>query len=74
MNNNLKEIKTTIIGSILFLIGIGVFLYEYFSLNILEWNHYAVPAAFIVGGIGFLLAPDKILNLMLRKASKKLDE
>jgi hypothetical protein len=55
MNNNLKEIKTTIIGSILFLIGAGM---------------ATVPAAVMVAGIGFLLAPDKVLNLILRKANK----
>ena len=72
MQNNLKEIKTTIIGSILFIIGIAIFTYEYITVGTLEWNHYLTPA--IVGGlgIGFLLAPDKILNIAFKKADKNL--
>lgn len=69
---NLKEIKTTIIGSILFLLGIGVFVYEYITMGTLEWGHYAVPAAITGLGIAFLLAPDKILNLAFRKVKEKV--
>jgi|DEB0MinimDraft_12_1074336.scaffolds.fasta_scaffold14802_3 hypothetical protein len=72
MNNNLKEIKTTIIGSILFLIGAGMATKGYFLDQVYAWGDYAVPAAVMVAGIGFLLAPDKVLNLILRKANKKI--
>lgn len=74
MNNNLKEIKTTIIGSVLFVVGLIVFLVEYFTVGDLDWTHYVVPAAFLTAGVGFLLAPDKILNLILRKVSKNVGE
>jgi len=74
MENNLKEVKTTVIGGILFLVGLIVFLVEYFTVGNLDWTHYIVPAVFLVGGVGFLLAPDKILNLILRKVSKNVGE
>ena len=69
--SNIKEIKTTVIGTILFILGIVIFTYEYFTLGTLEWNHYVIPAAIASVGIGFLLDPDKLLNLAFRKAGKK---
>ena len=71
MSNNLKEIKTTILGSILFLIGVVITLIEYFTVDTVEWQHYLFPSAFTVLGIGFLLAPDKLLDFLFRWGKKK---
>ena len=34
--SNIKEIKTTVIGTILFILGIVIFTYEYFTLGTLD--------------------------------------
>ena len=69
---NLKEIKTTIMGSILFLLGIVIFTVEYFTLGEMAWNHYVVPAVLLSIGIGLSLAPDKLLDFLFKAGEKKL--
>lgn len=71
--NNLKEIKTTIIGSILFLIGVGMAVKVYFFDNLIEWTDYTVSGVFAALGIMFLLAPDRALNFLFKKADKKIE-
>lgn len=62
--NNLRQIKTTIIGGVLFLIGLTIFLVEYFTLKEMAINHYYIPIGFTLGGILFLLAPDRLLDFL----------
>jgi hypothetical protein len=61
--NNLKEIKTTGMG-ILLLIAAALDLWIFEKLEALY------VAAIGVVGILFLFAPDKIINILLRKAKK----
>tara|TARA_R110000822_G_scaffold32188_4_gene92669 strand:- start:4569 stop:4793 length:225 start_codon:yes stop_codon:yes gene_type:complete len=68
---NIKEIKSTLTGGILFLLGCGVFTYEYLNIESLAWNHYIVPAVMVGVGIGLLFAPDKFVNFMFSWAKKK---
>lgn len=61
MNKNLKEWKTTTLGVAL-LIAAGA---DYF--------HFHVGSELAVGvialsGVGFLFAPDRILNILMKKA------
>lgn len=72
--SNLKEVKTTIIGSILFIIGIGILLYEYFTVKEMDWTYYVLPISLGCAGIGFLLAPDKILEFGFGWLSKKVQK
>lgn len=63
MDKILKEIKTTILGIILLKIGI------IYLLTIESPNVYLV-GGLIVGGIGLILAPDRILNILFKKLNK----
>jgi len=64
---NLKEIKTTAIGLVLFLLPV-----LYLGANFDRWHEYGVadaslPLILILLGIGFMLAPDRILNSILNR-------
>lgn len=69
--SNLRQIKTTIIGGILFLIGVVIFLIEYFTLKEMAVSHYYVPIGFALSGILFLLAPDRLLDFLFGFLKKK---
>jgi hypothetical protein len=71
MSNNLKEIKTTLVGALLFVIGVSITLFEYFTVQVVEWMHYALPIGFLTGGIGFLFAPDRLIDFLFSWAKKK---
>jgi len=71
MKENLKEIKTTIIGSILFLVGIVITLIEYFTIETVELKHYLFPSLFTIIGLGFVLAPDRLLDFLFSWAKNK---
>jgi hypothetical protein len=71
--NNLKEIKTTITGAIFLLVGLGIFLHQYYMFNNLEWQYYLIPFIFMAGGVALLLAPDRILDLVFKAANKKVN-
>lgn len=72
MANNLKEWKTTIVGGLLFIIGLVIVLIEYFTVSEFSWNHYALPIGFLVGGVMFLFAPDRFIDFLFKKADKKI--
>lgn len=61
---NLKEIKTTILGIIL--VGVA----SYYLLKIESPNYYVVGGLF-AGGIGLLLAPDRLLRALFKKLNKE---
>ena len=67
---NLKEIKTTIIGSVLFLIGIAWFVMNFKTLAEFKYSQLYIPGGFLGTGIALLLAPDKILDFALGWFSK----
>ena len=71
MANNLREIKTTIIGSLLFIAGFLIMLMEYFTTSEVIWTHYIFPGGLLTAGIGFALAPDKLLDFLFGWAKKK---
>lgn len=71
MKTNLNEIKTTIVGALLFVIGVSITLYEYFLVQDIEWTHYAFPIGFLTAGVGFLFAPDRLIDFMFSWAKKK---
>jgi hypothetical protein len=74
MKNNLKEIKTTILGTIIFLIGVLYFALPYFHVHEL-WEPSALHAGMIAGaGVLLLLAPDSILDFAKKKLDKKANE
>ena len=67
---NLREIKTTIIGAVLFLVGIAWFVVNFKTLNTFDYSQLYVPGGFLGLGISFLLAPDSILGIMFGWISK----
>ena len=67
----LKDIKTTIIGGIFFLMGVTISMVEYFSIGLRDWQDYLFPIGLMVCGIGFLLAPDRILDVIFGWIKKK---
>lgn len=71
MKKNLKEIKTTIIGLIVWIITGFYFAMPYFSDREL-WNpeHYEVVTGFI-GGLLLLLAPDRFIDFLFGYLNKK---
>lgn len=74
MKNNLKEIKTTIMGILMFVLGLAYFGMPYFSEKEL-WEVNTMYLAFlIVGGILLLLAPDDIISIVLGKLRRKARE
>ena len=71
MKNNLKEIKTTILGSLLIVVGLAYFALPYFSdRELWEVNNIYLSVCFI-GGILFLVAPDRIVNWAFKWMDKK---
>lgn len=72
--NNLKELKSTVVGIMLFLIGVVITLIEYFTVDTIEWTHYILPIAFTAIGIGFMLSPDRLLDFFFGWAKKKIDK
>ena len=60
--NRLKQIKSTIIGILLFLSGLGIQLYEYMVTQ--EIINGIYPFVMMLLGIGFLFATDKIINII----------
>jgi hypothetical protein len=60
--NRLKQIKSTIIGILLFLSGLGIQLYEYIVTQ--EIINSIYPFVMMLLGIGFLFATDKIINII----------
>ena len=65
--SNLKELKTSLIGAILFGVGLYWFMQNIHGWQDLTLSNLYVPTSFTVGGIFFLLAPDKILNILFSK-------
>lgn len=61
---NLKEIKTTIIGSILFIIGLAILVYQFFWIGLIFWKDYLLSIGLMSAGIGFLLVPDRLINFI----------
>lgn len=74
MKNNLKEIKTTIMGILMFVVGLAYFGMPYFSEKDLWEVNNLYLGFLVVGGILLLLAPDDIIRILLgwiRKRSKE---
>lgn len=72
---NMKQIKSTAVGGILFLLGLIVFTVEYFSVEDgLSWEHYVAPAVMASVGIIFLFAPDKAVNFIYRKLNRNIPQ
>lgn len=55
--------KTTILGILLLLLGVGYFTAPYFVPNLWEVNKW-YEIALIVSGVGFIVAPDKMIGVM----------
>ena len=71
-NNNLREIKTTIIGLIVWIITGLYFAMPYFSdRELWQSEHYEVACGFI-GGLLLLLAPDRFLKFLFGWLDKKI--
>ena len=69
--NNLKEIKTTILGAIFIKLSLVYMVYPYFSSREL-WevnNLYFVGG--LVAGVLLLLAPDRFLDFLFGWIKKK---
>jgi uncharacterized membrane protein YkgB len=65
--------KTTIIGGILFIIGLALLLMPLFATPRAELPDY-VKWIFLVAGFGLLLAPDTILAVFTKVVNKKSDQ
>jgi len=61
---NLREIKTTIIGLIFFILGIAWFVLNYKTWSSFEFSDLLIPNAFLLLGIWFLLSPDALLKAL----------
>lgn len=70
--NNLKEIKSTVVGIILFIVGLVLASKAYLSDTTAVWNDYIMPSVLMVFGIGMLFAPDKTINWIFKKANKNV--
>lgn len=67
MANNIREWKSTFVGVVLF--GIGI--YQYLSDGSTEWSNHIEDMVLVGCGIGFILAPDRLLNFLFGWAKKK---
>lgn len=72
MSNNLKEIKTTIAGSVFLIVGLFISVYEYFKVSELALSHYLFPIGFMVVGLGLLFAPDRFIDFAFKWGNKKI--
>jgi hypothetical protein len=72
MSNNIKQWKTTIVGGLLFTVGLIIVLIEYFTLEAFELNHYLLPLGFLTAGVMFLFAPDRFIDFLFKKADQKI--
>lgn len=71
--SNTKEVKTTIIGGVFFLIGIAWFVANFEGMARIEFRDAIAPSVFVLGGVLFLLAPDKILSILVKGVKNKVD-
>jgi len=68
---NLREIKTTITGFIVWVITVFYFITPYFSdRELWESKHYELIGGFIIGLL-LLLAPDRLINFMFGWLNKR---
>lgn len=67
---NLKEIKTTVIGAILFAVGIAFFAVNFKTLDAVKVSDIYIPGGLAVAGILFLLAPDKVVENLFNWINK----
>lgn len=72
--NNLKEIKSTVVGIILFIVGLVLASKAYLADTTAVWNDYIMPSVLMAFGVGMLFAPDKVLTSMFRLLNKKVKE
>lgn len=72
--NNLKEIKTTILGSLLIIFGVMYFAMPYFSERELWQVNNLYLGSLFIGGILLLLAPDRMLDFAFGWLKKKADK
>ena len=71
MRKNVKEIKTTIIGLLVWIISGLYFALPYFSdKDLWEVERYEVSIGF-VGGLLLILAPDRLLDFLFGWLNKK---
>lgn len=71
MKKNLKEIKTTVIGLIIWIATGFYFAMPYFSERELwEVHHYEVVSG-VIAGLLLLLAPDRFIDFLFGYLSKK---
>lgn len=71
ISNNFKEIKTTIIGLLMWAITGVYFFMPYFSKQA-TWTteHYEVTFGFI-GGLLLMLAPDRFIDFLFKWMDKR---
>jgi hypothetical protein len=74
MANNIQDWKSTAIGGILFIIGTLIMVLEYLTFETVEWNHYIFPGVLTTAGIGFVLAPNRLIDFLFSWAKKKVDK
>ena len=71
MKSNIKEIKTTITGLLVWIITGFYFLFPYFSdRELWQSEHWEVSCGFI-GGLLLILAPDKFLKFLFGWLERK---
>jgi len=71
MKNNVKEIKTTIIGIVIWIVTGFYFVTPYFSeLELWKPDLYGVVIG-IVGGLLLLLAPDRFITFLFGWLNKR---
>jgi hypothetical protein len=71
MKNNIREIKTTITGIVVWIITGLYFAMPYFSdRDLWESEHWEVTAGFIIG-LGLIIAPDRFLKWAFGWLAKK---
>lgn len=71
MKNNIKEIKTTVLGLILIVLGVAYFYMPHFSNKELWEVQTGYLLTLFVGGILLVLAPDRIIDVALNFLKKK---
>jgi len=71
ISNNLKEVKTTVSGVLIWVVTGVYFFMPYFSdRELWETEHYEVTSGFMVGLL-LILAPDRLIDFLFVWLNKK---
>lgn len=74
MSNHIKELKTTVTGIVLFILGLVYFGLPYFHATELWEVNNLYLGIMLGGGVLLILAPDKIIDFAFSWLNRKKGE